>query len=112
MILPNNIRRRYRLLIHPLAIATALLLLSLALAYASRNARLKRAKLEHERLRQEVAEQKEKNKALFEQIQHLKSDRFTLEKIAREQLQLSSPEDVIIKLNAKRKGGDLVNPPR
>ncbi len=111
MSLPKNLSRRYKLLIHPLVIAIAVMLLTFALVYGNRNARLQRAKQEHERLRQEVVEQKEKNKVLFEEIQHLKSDRFTVEKIAREQLQLSKAEDVIIKLNDKPKSGDPVTPP-
>lgn len=74
-------------------------------------AKLKRTQFEVEKLGREVYEQRERNKSLFEETQRFKNNRHAIEKIAREQLQLANPDDIIIKLNGRAKKETPEPPP-
>jgi cell division protein FtsB len=63
-----------------------------------------RARREAEELRQEIAKLHEENRKLGEQVQALKSDPRLIERIAREEMNLARPGELIFKLPPKPAG--------
>jgi cell division protein FtsB len=63
---------------------------------------MRRAQKEVQSLRQEIAQLNADNKQLSEQIQALKSDPKLIERIAREEMNLAKPGELIFKLPQKK----------
>jgi cell division protein FtsB len=61
---------------------------------------MRRTRKEIDRLRQEIRQVNEENRALAEQVKALKSDPRIIERIAREEMGLARPGELIFKLPA------------
>jgi cell division protein FtsB len=61
---------------------------------------MRRTQKEIERLRQEIQQVNEENRALADQVKSLKSDPRMIERIAREEMGLARPGELIFKLPA------------
>jgi cell division protein FtsB len=66
---------------------------------------LRRQKQQYQALQQQIQELKEQNQKLEKQIQGLKSDPHAIEKLARDQMHLARPGEIIYTLPDKDKNG-------
>ena len=72
---------------------------------------MRRSQKEAQRLRQEIQQINEENRNLAEQIRALKSDPRTIERIAREEMGLARPGELIFKLPTKPAESAKPQPP-
>lgn len=88
-----------------LAVAVALLLLLLGFAGLKSYQDLEAARRQERRLRQEIATSREQIETLEERVRLLEDDPVTLERLAREELWMARPDDVVILLPAQEGEG-------
>jgi cell division protein FtsB len=71
---------------------------------------MRRTQKEIEQIRQQIGKVNDENKALAEQVSSLKSDPKAIERIAREEMGLARPGEMIFKLPDAAKPGDPQRP--
>jgi cell division protein FtsB len=71
---------------------------------------MRRTQMEIEQIREQIGKMNEQNKSLTEQVNSLKSDPKSIERIAREEMGLARPGEMIFKLPDTAKPGDPRKP--
>jgi cell division protein FtsB len=67
---------------------------------------MRRTQLEIEQIREQIGKMNDQNKSLTEQVNSLKTDPKSIERIAREEMGLARPGEMIFKLPDTAKPGD------
>jgi cell division protein FtsL len=100
----KNRFKKLRAFLTSVTVLCALALTGLLLVYGEHGyIELKRVQQEHEKLKREVLDKQERNHKLAQEIRQLETDPEAIEKVAREDLHLAKPGEVIIKLLPKQK---------
>jgi len=71
---------------------------------------MRRAQKEIEQIREQIGKMNDENKSLAEQVNSLKTDPKSIERIAREEMGLARPGEMIFKLPDTAKTGDSQKP--
>jgi cell division protein FtsB len=71
---------------------------------------MRRTQKEIEQIREQIGKMNEENKSLTEQVNSLKTDPKSIERIAREEMGLARPGELIFKLPETAKPGKLQKP--
>ena len=71
---------------------------------------MRRTQKEIEQIREQIGKMNDQNKSLTEQVNSLKSDPKSIERIAREEMGLARPGEMIFKLPDTSKPGDAQKP--
>ncbi len=95
-----------------LVLSAFLLLAFLLLQIKNGQLQLERARSEHEALSLEVMELQRRNELLLREVERLRGDAETIEKVAREELHLARPGEVILRLTDDRERKNRAGPPR
>lgn len=95
-----------------LVLAALFLPLFLLLQIKNGQLQLERVRLEHQALSLEVLELQRRNELLLREVERLRSDAETIEKVAREELHLARPGEVILRLTDDRERKNRAGPPR
>lgn len=95
-----------------LVLAALFLPLFLLLQIKNGQLQLERVRSEHQALSLEVLELQRRNELLLREVERLRSDAETIEKVAREELHLARPGEVILRLTDDQERKHRAEPPR